>query len=367
MIISQTPLRISFLGGGTDYPEYFLAHGGAVLGTAVDKFAFFSMSRFYSALFDYSIRISYRQVECVRSLDEIRHAPFRECLRWAGLTRDIEINHTAELPAFTGLGSSSSFVVGLLHTIHAFQGRLVSPLELAYEAIEMERGVLKESVGCQDQTFAAVGGFNLIEFRGREDFIVHPLGLSRRRQQEFEDHMLIFFTGLRRRADGLAARHVERINQNIGRLTAIRAMVDEGYRILTGPGSLDAFGEILHRTWLQKRLLDPQISNPHARWHLRSGARGGGAGRQIAGRRRRGLPLILCAAREPAIGPPSPSPSAGDSTSRRTPRERASFSPVRDAIGRPVERRRRARSRSVNAAGRHSGRWAGDPAAACPA
>ena len=99
MIISQTPLRISFLGGGTDYPEHFLSHGGAVLGTAVDKFAFFSMARFYSALFDYSIRISYRQVECVRSLDEIQHAPFRECLRSAGLNRDIEIS-TEELHAF---------------------------------------------------------------------------------------------------------------------------------------------------------------------------------------------------------------------------------------------------------------------------
>ena len=106
MIITQTPLRFSFLGGGTDYPEYFLDHGGAVLGTAVDKSAYFSMSRFYSSLFDYSIRIAYRQVECIKSIDEIRHAPFRECLRWAGIKGDVEINHSAELPAFTGLGSS---------------------------------------------------------------------------------------------------------------------------------------------------------------------------------------------------------------------------------------------------------------------
>src|SRR5262245_4786248 len=175
MIISQTPLRISFLGGGTDYPEHFLRHGGAVLGTAVDKFAFLTLSRFYSSLFDHSIRISYRQVERVGSLDEIQHAPVRECLRWAGIKRDVEVHHAAELPAFTGLGSSSSFVVGLLNAIHAFQGRSVEPLELAYQAIEIERDVLDESVGCQDQTFAAVGGFNLIEFRGREDFLVHPL------------------------------------------------------------------------------------------------------------------------------------------------------------------------------------------------
>src|SRR5581483_8912246 len=132
MIITQTPLRISFLGGGTDYPEYFLEHGGAVLGTAVDKFAYLSMARFHSALFDYAIRVSYRQVECVKAIDELQHGPFRKCLRWAGVSHDVEINYTAELPAFTGLGSSSSFVVGLLNTIYAYQGRLVPPLELAY-------------------------------------------------------------------------------------------------------------------------------------------------------------------------------------------------------------------------------------------
>src|SRR5881296_3849665 len=139
MIISKTPLRISFLGGGTDYPEYFLTHGGAVLGSAIDKFAYFSVSKFYSRLFDYSIRISYRQVECVRSLDEIQHAPFRECLRWCGITQDVEVNYAAELPAFTGLGSSSAFVVGLLHALHAFQGKSVRGMELAYEAIRVER------------------------------------------------------------------------------------------------------------------------------------------------------------------------------------------------------------------------------------
>ena len=367
MIISQTPLRISLLGGGTDYPEHFLSHGGAVLGTAVDKFAFFSMSRFYSALFDYSIRISYRQVECVRSLDEIRHAPFRECLRWAGLARDIEINHTAELPAFTGLGSSSSFVVGLLHTIHAFQGRLVSPLELAYEAIEMERGILKESVGCQDQTFAAVGGFNLVEFRGREDFIVHPLGLSRRRQQEFEDHVLIFFTGLRRRAEGLAARHVQRIKQNIGRLTEIRSMVDEGYRILTGPGNLDPFGDILHRTWLQKRLLDPQISNPALDQIYEAGLQAGALGGKLLGAGGGGFVLFFV--------PPENQRSVRHRLRHlqeihfktNAPGTRIILAGSGNASEDPLKRRRRARHRSVHAAGGHSGRWAGDPAAACPA
>ena len=261
MIITQTPLRVSFLGGGTDYPEYFLEHGGAVLGAAVNQSAFFSVSRFYSELFDYSIRISYRQVECVKLLDEIQHAPFRECLRWCGVTRDVEIDYTAELPAFTGLGSSSTFVVGLLNSLYAFRGRAVPPLELAYQAIEIERKVLGESVGCQDQTFAAVGGFNLIEFRRLDDIVVHRVPLTQERLDEFESCLLVFFTGIKRRAEELASRQVKNVKQNLDHLAALRRMVDEGYRILVNQGSMAPFGELLHQAWEHKRHLDPGISN----------------------------------------------------------------------------------------------------------
>ena len=196
MLITQTPLRISFLGGGTDYPEYFEKYGGAVLGTAVDKCAYFAISRFYSKLFDYSIRIAYRKVECVSDLNSIEHAPFRECMRWAGLEKDVEINHSAELPAGTGLGSSSSFTVGLLNTIYAYQKRFTSPLELAYHAIDLERNVLGESVGVQDQTFAAVGGFNLVEFKKMGNFAVQRVPFSASRLEEFENHLMVFFTGI---------------------------------------------------------------------------------------------------------------------------------------------------------------------------
>ena len=261
MIITRTPLRISFLGGGTDYPEYFENHGGAVLGTAVDKAAYFSLSRFYSKMFDYSIRIAYRKVECVNSLDELEHLPFRECLRWANLERDIEISHSAELPSCTGLGSSSSFVVGLLNTAYAFQHRLVHGLELAYQAIDLERRVLKESVGCQDQTFAAVGGFNLIEFRSMGNFSVHRLPLSPARMQEIQDHLVVFYTGIRRRAEELASKQVKKVSANLERLATMRRMVDDGYRILTNPGSIAEFGRLLHDSWMMKRSLDGGISN----------------------------------------------------------------------------------------------------------
>src|SRR5215813_3032000 len=179
MIITQTPFRISFFGGGTDYPDYFEKHGGgAVLGTAIDHSAYLSVARFYSKLFDYSIRIAYRKVECVRTIDDIEHAPFRECLRHCGISGDVEINYTGELPSFSGLGSSSSFTVGLLNALHAFQGKMRRPIDLAIEAILMEQDTLGEAVGCQDQVFAAVGGFRLVEFRTREDIVVHAVPLS---------------------------------------------------------------------------------------------------------------------------------------------------------------------------------------------
>jgi D-glycero-alpha-D-manno-heptose-7-phosphate kinase len=293
MIITRTPLRISFLGGGTDYPEYFLKHGGAVLGTAVDKSAFFSISHFYSKLFDYSIRISYRQVECVNSIEELQHAPFRECLRRTGMTRDVEINHAAELPAFTGLGSSSSFVVGLLKSIYSFQNKSVDPLELAYEAIEIERGVLKESVGCQDQTLAAVGGFNLIEFRGMNDFSVHPLPLSPARIEEFESHMMVFFTGIKRRAEELAARQAHRVGQNLDRLAALRTLVDRGYDTLVNPGGLVRFGRLLHKAWTLKRELDDAISNDTVDRIYRTGMDAGALGGKLLGAGGGGFVLLF--------------------------------------------------------------------------
>jgi D-glycero-alpha-D-manno-heptose-7-phosphate kinase len=283
MIITQTPLRISFLGGGTDYPEYFEKHGGAVLGTAVDKSAFFNMSQFYSKMFDYSIRIAYRKVECVRSIEELEHAPFRECLRWAGVTQDIEINHASELPAFTGLGSSSAFVVGLLNTLYAFRRRLIPRLDLAYEAIDLERNVLNESVGCQDQAFAAVGGFNLIEFRGMGNFAVHRIPFTSSRLEEFEEHLLLFFTGIKRKAEELASRQVRSVARNQPLLKEMRGLVDHGYEILAGGGNLAEFGTLLHRSWELKRDLDQAISNDTIDGMYRAGLEAGAVGGKLLG------------------------------------------------------------------------------------
>ncbi len=283
MIITQTPLRVSFLGGGTDYPEHFEEHGGAVLGTAVDKACYFTVAPFPGRMFDYRLRVAYRKVECVSRVDDIEHRPFRECLRWAGLTHDVEITLTAELPAMTGLGSSSAFTVGLLNAISAHQRRPLTSLELAYRAIEFERSVLRESVGCQDQTLAAVGGFNLIEFRALDDFRVHRVELSTDRLRELESHLLCFYTGIRRKADALARAQTRRVRHNLSRLKQLRALVDDGYLVLTGSGSLAPFGELLHQSWMLKRELDRGVSNAHIdRWY-REGIDAGAIGGKLLG------------------------------------------------------------------------------------
>lgn len=262
MIISKTPFRVSFFGGGTDYPEYFSKNGsGAVLGTAIQNFTYISCANFHSRLFDYSIRIAYRQVECIKALEYIQHGPFRECLRWCGIERDIEVNCTAELPAFCGLGASSTFVVGLLNALYAYKGKGVRAMDLAYQAINLERNILKESVGCQDQVFAALGGFNLIEFRSTDDIIVHRLPLSPERISTIQDHLLVVFSGIRRKADELSSKQLQKIDANRERLLTMRNLVDKAYEVLSSAGDLEKFGQLLHEQWLLKRSLDDSVSN----------------------------------------------------------------------------------------------------------
>ncbi len=262
MIITRAPLRISFFGGGTDYPEYFVAEGGAVLATAIDQYAYITANHFHSELFDYSIRIAYRKVELANSLEDIQHIPFREALRRSGVSRDIELNYMADLPAFTGLGSSSSFTVALLQALHAYCGRYRSGLELAYEAIHLERHILGEHVGCQDQVLAAVGGFNLIEFRAEDDILVHRLTLSPLRIHELQHHLLLFFTGIRRPASEVAGKQIRKIPHNRAILQQMRGLVDSGFEALASSRPIAEFGELLHQSWILKRSLDQGITCP---------------------------------------------------------------------------------------------------------
>jgi len=283
MIITRAPLRISFFGGGSDYPEFFRAEGGAVLATAIDKFTYVTASRFFSDLFDFCVRVSYSKAESARRVDDIEHKVFREALKLCGFTKDIELHTVADLPAFTGLGSSSSFTVALLQALRCFQGKYLAPLELAYQAIDVERNRVGDNVGCQDQVTAAVGGFNFIEFRREDDIRVHPIPLSRGRRADFEQHLVLIYTGITRRASDLAARQLQRIPANTETLRRMRAMAERGCDILTGSGPLSAFGELLHKAWTAKRSLDASVSSEEIDRLYATGRQAGALGGKLLG------------------------------------------------------------------------------------
>ncbi len=283
MLISRAPVRISFFGGGTDYPEYFLQHGGSVLATAINKFSYVTASPFLSHLFDYSVRVSYRKVELIKDLNEMEHRVFRECLKFCGLEKDIELHNVADLPAFTGLGSSSAFTVSLLQALHSFKGEFVRPLDLAYEAIHVERHLVQDKVGCQDQLMAAMGGFNLVEFRTEEDIIVNRVPLSPQRLEEFEQHLFIVFTGIKRKAAHVVEKQLKKVVDNTDTLKTMGKMVDQGWNILTSYHCLSAFGELLDQAWIAKRSLDEGISNPEIDRIYRLGRDAGAWGGKLLG------------------------------------------------------------------------------------
>jgi D-glycero-alpha-D-manno-heptose-7-phosphate kinase len=283
MIISRAPVRISFFGGGTDYPEYFLKAGGAVLASAINKYSYVTASPFLSHLFDYSIRISYRNVEVVKQARDIQHNVFRECLCLCGFERDIELHNFADLPAFTGLGSSSAFTVSLLHALHTFKGEFLRPQQLAYEAIHVERNILKDNVGCQDQVLAAFGGFNLVEFRSETDIVVNRVPLSPQRLTEFQDHLFLVFTGITRKASDVVAAQLKRVDQNLPALRDMRAMVYKGYELLVENRPLKEFGELLHQAWEAKRSLDCGVTNSEIDNIYRQGLEAGAWGGKLLG------------------------------------------------------------------------------------
>ena len=283
MNIARAPLRISFFGGGTDLPEYFCTESGAVLAAAIDKFAFVTASTFQSSLFDYGIKVAYRRSECVKSVDEIEHPVFRECLRFCAVEKDIELHTVADLPAFTGLGSSSTFTVCLLQALHAYKGEYVRPLQLAYESIYIERSVLREAVGCQDQTVAAFGGFNVIEFRTETDIIVHRVNLRQDRLAELEAHMFVLFTDIRRRAADIERRKIAGLSTNKKTLLEMRRMVDVGYDILVDGQPIETFGRLLHQAWEAKRTLEGSVSTPEIDELYSAGLAAGAWGGKLLG------------------------------------------------------------------------------------
>jgi D-glycero-alpha-D-manno-heptose-7-phosphate kinase len=259
MIITRTPLRISFFGGGTDYPAWFRENGGAVLATTIDKYCYLHC-RYLPQFFDFRSRIVWSQIECVQENDAIAHPAIRGILRWMNIDAGVEIHHHADLPARTGLGSSSSFSVGLLHGLHALRGELVSKRSLAEEAIHVEQRILQENVGVQDQIQSAFGGFNRIDIRPDGSFEVAPLVVRAERLAELQSHLLLIYTGLSRHASEIAAEQVASIPNKTAELRAMRDMVDEAQAILSSDRPMSDIGRLLHEGWVLKRKLSSKIA-----------------------------------------------------------------------------------------------------------
>src|SRR5688572_18265214 len=261
MIISRTPFRISFFGGGTDYPDWFRERGGAVLATTIDKYCYISV-RVLPPFFAHRYRLVYSVVENVASVADIQHPAVRAVLQTNGFQKvGLEIHHDGDLPARSGLGSSSSFTVGLINALEALEGRLISKEELARDAIHIEQCVLKEPVGSQDQISAAFGGFNRIEFLRDGSFDLRPIILPPERNAELQSHLMLFFSGISRFSSDVARTKIENLQKRAGELTAMQMMVDQAISILRDPRApIEQFGRMLHESWMLKRSLSDRVS-----------------------------------------------------------------------------------------------------------
>lgn len=262
MIIIRTPYRLSFFGGGTDYNSWFEEHGGLVLATAMARYCYLTL-RYLPPFFEHRSRIVYGKIEEVTDRREIQHPAARGCLEHLDITDGVEIHHDGDLPARSGIGSSSSFTVGLLHGLHALRGRMANPEQLARAAIEVEQQRLKEAVGIQDQIMAAYGGFRTIEMGVGSTWQVKPLIVSRDYLQALEAHVLLGFSGVSRLADRHARSQVQNIQSGKSetRLREIQAVTQEALSLFSHQANLEEIGKLLDQSWRIKRTLAEDVSN----------------------------------------------------------------------------------------------------------
>jgi D-glycero-alpha-D-manno-heptose-7-phosphate kinase len=283
MIISRTPFRVSFFGGGTDYPVWYNENGGSVISVTINKFCFIT-ARVLPPFFDYKHRIRYYEREEVCEVDEIKHPSVRECIRLTEIDQGIEIVQHADLPALSGLGSSSTFTVGLLNALYALKGNMPTKKELANNAIYVEQELVKESVGSQDQAAAAFGGLNRIDFGGRENVTIQPLILSNEKLDNLQNRLLLFFTKFARCASEIASSQIEATPSKTNELNAMMDLVIEAYEILRSEnGSLDDFGKLLNEQWKLKRCMTNKITNGNLDKIYNAGIEAGALGGKLLG------------------------------------------------------------------------------------
>ena len=258
-MIVRTPYRISLLGGTTDAQEWLLNHSGEVINTSIDKYCYIFIKRMPN-YFTHKYRIVYREIEYAKELDDIKHQSVRECIRFSGINDGIELIHSGDVPARSGLGSSSSFTVGCMNALYSLQGKYIPREVLAREAIYIEQKILKENVGSQDQIAVSVGGFNRIIF-DNGDFTIYPVITTKDRIKELNNRLMLFYTKIERTSSDIIASYVSDINNKRMQQRINKEIANEGLRIICSQADIRQIGDLLHEYWLMKKSLGNQISN----------------------------------------------------------------------------------------------------------
>jgi D-glycero-alpha-D-manno-heptose-7-phosphate kinase len=283
MIITRTPLRVSFFGGGTDFPIWYKEHGGAVLSTAIDKYCYVHCRKL-PPFFEHKHKVVFfSKQQAFNDIDEISHPAVREVYRFMGVEDGLVMQHDADLPSHSGLGSSSAFTVGLLNALYALKGTMITKKRLAFEAIHVEQDMIKEAVGSQDQIVAAFGGFNQIVF-SEKNIEVNPVTIGNDKILHLQDRLSLFFTGFSRFAADIEQDKLCHLDERKKELMAIREMVDEAGRILNGGvEAYDDFGRLLHESWLLKKRLSTRVSSVELDSIYQRGLAAGALGGKILG------------------------------------------------------------------------------------
>ena len=302
MIISRTPFRVSFFGGGTDYPAWYREHGGAVLSATINKYCYITC-RYLPPFHAFKYLIRYYKREEAQTIDEIQHPAVRACLKFLELDGGVDIVHHADVPARSGLGSSSTFTVGLLHALYALKHEMPSKRQLAVNAIHVEQDLINESVGSQDQTSAAFGGLNRVDFGGMHEILVKPLILPPEKLESLQQHIMLFFTGQARTASEIAKVQIENIPNKKTDLRQMMQLTDQAEAaLLDKRDRVEDFGRLLHEQWQIKRGMSSQITNSDIDAIYQAGMKAGALGGKLLGAGGGGFMMFFAPPeRQPAI------------------------------------------------------------------
>ena len=297
LIITRTPLRISFFGGGTDFPDYYEKNGGAVLSATIDKYQYITCRKLMP-YWEHKHQFRYGSMyETANNFDEIRHPSIRETMRFLDVDYGLDLHYSTDVPARSGMGSSSAFTVGLLNALYGMKGKMANKRKLAVEAIHVERNLIGEVVGVQDQIAASFGGLNYITFNqivNGGSFFVHPVTISAERKRELERHLVLIFSGFQRFASDIEKDKVKNFGSNKKSLEQMTAITDEALEILTSDSDICEFGRLLNKTWEIKKSLSGKVSSNELDNLYETGLRNGAVGGKLLGAGGGGFMLFFC-------------------------------------------------------------------------